>query len=132
MTTLSKDQVTALLGRVLSPTEETNFNLYLDISKLRLNDLLCFDVAGLEDLPNDLALVWARFFDGVTKENSTEAGNVASKRVEDFQITFRETSSTVMRDIVAANQATLAKYSQCVSHIRHGETIYDRGCHDCI
>ncbi len=121
MANLTKEKVTALLGRPLSTVEDSNFNLYLNIAKLRLEDITCSSFDDMSELPDDLALVWARFFGGVVEENQS-GGNIASKKVEDFQITYRE-SNSVMADLMNQNAATIAKYSQCAGAIRHGETI---------
>ena len=138
--TLTQDEVSALLGRPLTPTETTNFDLYLDIAKLRLNDLVCFDITdpskydeGVTELPNDLALVWARLFGGISAESAQQQnGGVTSKRVEDFQISYRE-GYDPLADLISTNAATIAKYSKCSSGIRHGQTIFDGGgYHDCV
>ena len=126
---LTKSEVTALLGRSLSKIETANFTLYLNIAKMRLTDLLCYDFTKNGDvpvvIPDDLGLVWARFFDGFSKEQKVD-NSVASKRVEDFQIAFREDYSPIA-ELLSQNQATIAKYSKCVSSIRHGRTIFDAG-----
>jgi len=128
---LQQTDVVALLGRTLSQTETINFDLYLNIAKLRVNDLICDDIGVLDPLPNDLALVWARFFGGMAAESAEmAAGGVASKRVEDFQISYRDGHS-VLADLIDKNGAILAKYSKCGSGIRHGRTIFDfGGCDD--
>ena len=131
---LTQEQVTQLLGRSLSTTETTNFDLYLNIAKLRLEDLTCLKIDELAEMPDDLALVWARFF-GVMSAEATEmqSSGVASKRVEDFQIAYRDDHS-VLLDLIDRNGAIIAKYSACGSGIRHGRTIFDSGGFgdDCI
>lgn len=127
MAHITKEKVSSLLGRPLTSEETTNFDIWLNIAELRLSDLICGDVTLIDPLPNDLALVLARLFDGITKENNSVTGNIKSKRVEDFQITYREDSNDVYSEIVNANSATIGKYSECGSGIRHGKTIYDDG-----
>lgn len=130
--TLIEEQVAALLGRSLTDTETINFDLYLDIAKLRLENLVCFDFtakAELDPLPSDLSLVWARIFGILATENQggeVADRNVESKRIEDFAVTFKDGErSSVFAEIVRLNQPTISKYSRCSSPIRHGKTIYD-------
>ena len=121
--TISQDEVAALLGRSLTPTEDKNFSLYIDIAKLRLNDLLCTDVSKINPLPSDLKLVWARFFGALSAESAEMQSNgIQQKRVEDFYITYRD-SDGAMADLLDKNGAIIAKYAQCGSGIRHGRTI---------
>lgn len=46
---MTKEQVSKLLGRPLTTTEDTNFSLYIDIAKKSLENLLCFDLCDPED-----------------------------------------------------------------------------------
>lgn len=41
---MTKEDISALLGRPLTPTEETNFDLYIDIAKTNLETLICTPV----------------------------------------------------------------------------------------
>jgi len=41
---MTKEELAALLGRPLTPTENTNFDLYLDIAKESLEELLCITI----------------------------------------------------------------------------------------
>lgn len=126
MATLTETKVVALLGRPLSEIEHTNFELYLNIAKLRLNDLICDDLDDMKDLPDDLALVWARLF-GVIELEQNSAGGVTQKRVEDFSISY-DTEFEPLADVIDQNSTTIMKYSKC-GGIRHGRTIYDDGLH---
>ena len=130
---LTQEDVVALLGRSLSTAEKTNFDLYLEIARLRLNDLLCSDIDNIDPLPKDLALVWARFFSALNAEAvEMQSSGVASKRVEDFYITYQEGHS-VWEDLIDKNGSIIAKYSICGTGIRHGRTIFDfGGDNDCI
>lgn len=132
--TINEAKVAALLSRPLTATEITNFDLYLDIAKLRLNYEVCFDITdltqygeGVTEIPNDLALVWARFFGGISAEASQQKnGGVASKRVEDFQVAYRD-GYDPLSELINLNSTTIAKYSKCSSGVRHGRTIFDEG-----
>lgn len=44
MALLSKQTVAALLGRPLTTVEDTNFDLYLEIAKNNVSDILCIDI----------------------------------------------------------------------------------------
>jgi hypothetical protein len=43
---MNKDKVSALLGRPLTPYEDTNFDLYIKIAKENLGTLLCVDLCA--------------------------------------------------------------------------------------
>lgn len=46
---MTKEELSALLGRPLTPTEDTSFDLYLKIAKQNLGDLLCMDICKSEE-----------------------------------------------------------------------------------
>jgi hypothetical protein len=119
--TLTKDQIRALLGRPLSELEDNNFDLYLNIAKIRLDGLVCQEIDELDPLPDDLALVWAQFFGALTDGQHHESG-ISSKKVEDFAIDYRE-GYDPLSEVIAQNSATLAKYSKCESGVRHGKVM---------
>ena len=122
MENMTKENIEALLGRSLSDVEVTNFDLYLKIAGLRLTDLIC---TVPDPMPEDLQLLLARLFDSIAKENTQEAGNVASKRVEDFQINYREGASSVFDEVVNNNNSVIQKYSTCSAGIRCGSVRDD-------
>lgn len=121
---IDQKTVAALVGRSLSKTESDNFDLYLNIAVTRVSDLICDDLTKMEEIPDDLKLVVARFFDALTKEQKLEA-DVESKKVEDFSITYRE-GYLPAEEVMNLCRATLAKYSKCnaADGIIHGGTIY--------
>lgn len=119
MAILKSDTVEALLGRPLSRTETDNFELYAEIAEQRLNGELLRNIGDMDPVPAELKLVLARFFGVIAAENSS-SGAIASKRVEDFYITFRE-GYKPMDEVIAQNASIIAKYRQPV--IRHGRTI---------
>lgn len=120
MVKLDEGKVAALLGRSLSPIEKDNFKLYLDIAKTRLEGLLCRELDDIDPLPNDLALVWARFFGNITDEAKAQGG-ISSKRVEDFSITYREGYNPT-KELMKLNAGIIAKYRAC-GGIRHGKVM---------
>ena len=66
MATLTSDEVEALLGRSLTSVESANFDLYLEIAEIRIEDILCTSLddllttLGVDALPTDLQLVVAQ------------------------------------------------------------------------
>lgn len=124
---IPQEEMAALLGRTLSTIEATNYNLYLKIAILRLEDLLCITIT--KNLPVDLQLLLARCFGTIASEQSATAGlGITNKKVEDFSISFDANAETPMAAFVSQNSALIAKYSECQAPIRAGES-----CHaDCI
>lgn len=70
-------------------------------------------------MPADLQLLIAKLFALVSSMNKGN-GNVKSKKIEDFSITYNENS--VYTQFVIDNAATIRKYSMCdVGKTRHGK-----------
>ncbi len=128
-TIISQDQMAALLGRPLSAIEKDNYNLYLNIAILRLDDLLCIKLEEMEDIPADLQLLIARCFATVLQEQGASANyGINKKQVEDFSISYKEDAASPMVEFVRLNGATIEKYGQCQAPIRSGVV-----CHgDCL
>lgn len=73
-----------------------------------------------ETMPTDLQLLFAKLFALVSSMNKGN-GNVKSKRVEDFTITFNDNST--YDQFLIDNSATIKKYSVCnVGYVRSGST----------
>ena len=76
---------------------------------------------GFEELPADLGSLVAEIFKmyGRTTANNL-SGNVKSKRVEDFSITYGDGSE--MDALASNNSSVIAKYSNCQSaiEVQHG------------
>lgn len=126
---ISNTEMAALLGRPLSTTETDNYDLYLEIATLRLDDLLCIKLEGMADIPADLKLLIARCFDTIHQEQSAANDNgVKSKKVEDFSITYNDVTEAAMVAFVKQNTATLDKYSMCQGPIRSGKVC----CGHCL
>lgn len=126
---ISKTEMAALLGRPLSTIEATNYDLYLSIVILRLNDLLCIDLSSMGDIPADLKLLVARCFATIQEEQNLASSNgIKSKKVEDFSITYNDEVDTPMVAFVKANSATLDKYGMCQGPIRSGKVC----CGHCL
>ena len=128
---ISKETMAALLGRSLSTLEDTNYSLYLNLAILRLDDLLCQKVEEMTTIPEDLQLLLARMFGCTVKEQSASSDSgVASKKVEDFSITYKDESESPMDSLLKLNVNLIAKYSACQAEIRSGEVAHD--CIRCI
>lgn len=117
---ITKQQVSALLGRSLTTVEDTNFNLYLKIAVERLEDLLCITLTS--PLPEGLQLLLARCFATIGLEQLQTASNgVKSKKVEDFDITYADNAMEPMEAFVKQNENALEQYSECQASIRQGK-----------
>lgn len=123
---ISKQEMASLLGRSLTAIENTNYDLYLKIAIIRLEDLLCITFPSSK--PVDLMLLLARCFGVISTENtlSTDGGTVESKKVEDFQVTYDTSDqSSPMVKFVRLNSGLIAKYSECQGKIRSGKLYGD-------
>lgn len=132
---ISQDEMAALLGRPLSDTENQNFDLYLQITILRLDDLLCVKLEDMDDLPVDLKLLIARCFAAILMEQTASASHgVSNKKIEDFSISFEADAASPMVAFVEQNSATIDKYGQCQGPLRTGgrPVICGDCCCDCI
>lgn len=129
---ITQQEMSALLGRPLSNVETDNFELYLEIAILRLDDLLCLKLEDMDDLPADLKLLIARCFATIVSEQEATASHgVTNKKVEDFSISFDASADSPMVAFVAQNSATIDKYGECQGPIRSGVKICGGFC-DCI
>ena len=118
---ISKADMAKLLGRSLSTVEDANYELYLNITVARLQDLLCIKELPTE-LELDFQLLIARCFAVIGVEQNTSLENIESKKVEDFSVNYSANSKeTPMTRFVNINSATIAKYSQCQGKIKSGE-----------
>lgn len=76
-----------------------------------------FTTGDTNTIPADLQLVIAKLFAGVTKKDN---GNVKSKKIEDFNITFMD--ETAYQRFYKDNFGVLNKYSVCdVINVRSGK-----------
>ncbi len=122
---ISKEQMAKLLGRSLSSVEDSNYELYVDLTVERLQDLLCLTEFPVP-LPLDLQLLIARLFGIIGDEQKASMENITSKKVEDFSVTYDNNSKeTPMSKFININQATIAKYSQCQGKVLHGRICFD-------
>lgn len=120
---ISQEDVVALLGRSLSESETQNFNIYLEITELKLKDLLCID-KWPNPLPTDLKMLLAKVFGSIKATQDFERDNgVTSKRVEDFAVNFSENKSSPLSVVLTSEAATVSKYNNCSTGIMHGETL---------
>jgi hypothetical protein len=72
----------------------------------------------VETMPRDLQLLQAKLFALVSSMNKGN-GNVRSKKVEDFSISFND--NPVYNQFLLDNTATISKYSLCsIGNVKHG------------
>lgn len=129
---ISQDQMAALLGRPLTTVETDNYNLYLQIALLRLDDLLCIKIEEMANIPADLQLLIARCFATIIQEQKMAADHgINKKQVEDFSISYESDPSSPMVLFVDQNSATIEKYGACQGSIRSGKVIYG-DCFRCL
>lgn len=77
---------------------------------------------GFEELPADLGSLVAEIFKMYGRVNTANlSGNVKSKSVEDFSITYGDGSE--MDALASKNSSVIAKYSNCQSalEVQHGD-----------
>lgn len=75
---------------------------------------------GFSPIPADLLAVIAGLFDLITKKNKLDP-TIASKRVEDFQIAFRD-GVDIDTEFESKYAHTLSKYSLCdIPNVQHGK-----------
>lgn len=78
-----------------------------------------FTTTPTYSVPPDLQSVLAGLFDLISKKNKIDP-TIASKRVEDFQISFRA-DVDIDADFESKNSVTISKYSLCnIPNIKHG------------
>lgn len=128
MSNLTSAEVEAYLGRTLTKAESDNFDIWETVAELRVEGLICSTISSVistyGELPKDLALVISRYFGAIETDNSPENGQISSKKVEDFSITYNGTSADEI--LVKQNWAILAKYSSC-GKVRNGKTLNHDG-----
>lgn len=203
---MTQQEIEALIGRSLTAREVTNLELYLDIAREQLEEILCISLESIDgsgeveeearvfkprpgmstiftdifsevssvtvngvevdytpyfwdkrrsdfynsvvldskttknvtitaiwafnELPNDLARLWAQMFVLVSKKYSVGSSNVKSKQVEDFRITLGDMSDT--DSFAYENVVTLSKYEMCdIDIVRHGRVCDNHGYLSC-
>lgn len=96
------------------------FNSIIFSKKLRARDVIEVDaVWGFECYPADIKSLIAKAFLLVSQPLKA-ASNVKSKKVEDFSITYSD--STKEEQFEIENSKVISKYSLCnLGYIRHGE-----------
>lgn len=96
----------------------TTYNSIVFDKPLRHKDTVAVTALwGYETLPNDLGWLLSQMIALVGSKYSTKG--VKSKRVEDFSITYME--STEMEQYIDTNAVTINKYSMChISEFRSG------------
>jgi len=96
--------------------------MFYDNTEITIDAIWGFTPTGspaVSTVPSDLKLLVAQLF-ALVSSMSKSNGNVKSKKIEDFSITFSD--NTVYDQFVIDNQATILKYSLCgITNVRSGE-----------
>lgn len=101
------------------------YNSLVFSSALQDDEIEVTGIWGFSEYPSDLKLLWAKLFSQVSVKN-TGAGNITSKQVEDFRITFND-SVTADQQLASDYASTIEKYGLCgVGNIQHGDVCYGR------
>ena len=118
---ITPEEMTAYLGRPLSKVETDNYQLYLNLARIRLEDLICDELTL--PLPADLALLLARCFAVISQEQDVVTNlGVTNKKVEDFSVSYDTEGEAPMVALVDQNKSIIDKYSRCTGPIRSGRT----------
>ena len=131
-TILTKTETEALLGRSLSSTETTNYDLYMDLAEKRLLGVLC-RTEWPSPVQNDLKLLIAQMFGVIVLEQGAVSDSGAtSKKVEDFSITYGANPETPEVAFERTYAREISKYSECGFKFRSGRVGQDVNCIRCL
>lgn len=129
---ISQEEMAGLLGRPLDEVEQANYDLYLEIALLRLDDLLCIKIEEMSPIPADLKLVIARCFAVIKEEQGFSARRgIDKKQIEDFSISYQSDTADPMVAFVQQNGKIIDKYGNCQGRLRSGKVEYG-DCIQCI
>lgn len=117
--------IEVLIGRPLLDIEAENFNIYYDLAKSKLNNILGGEVfVSWESADIDLRSLLARVF--AINMRNVSSNEVESKSIDGFSVKMRG-SGQVWADFITQNAEVIAKYRINIrAKMRSGETIYDR------
>ena len=116
---------TAVTGYQLAFNGNFNYHFYNSVvfqTPLNGQTVELTGTWGFEELPADLGSLVAEIFKMHGRVNSANlSGNVKSKSVEDFSITYGDGSE--MDALASKNSSVIAKYSNCQSalEVQHGD-----------
>ncbi len=100
---LTTTECEALIGRELDQNEVQNFDLFLNVATLRLNNLLSRDIAEII-APEDLTLIkllTARMMAVISDEQAqAQTRGIAAKAVEDFKIEYDKNAPTPSSELL--------------------------------
>ncbi len=122
---LTTTECETLIGRGLDKNEVQNFDLFLNVATLRLNNLLSRDIAEII-APEDLTLIKlliARMMAVISDEQAqAQARGIVAKSMEDFKIEYDKNANTPLTEYVRQNEDLLKKYTACTGEMRAGRT----------
>lgn len=122
---LTTTECEAFIGRELDKNEVQNFDLFLNVATLRLNNLLGRDIAEIT-APEDLTLIkllTARMIVVISDEQAqAQTRGIVAKAVEDFKIEYDKSANTPFAEYVRQNEDLLKKYTATTYEMRAGRT----------
>lgn len=120
-TLITKTETEALLGRPLTPVENKNYALYLDLAVTKLVSLLCLSEPPTEITDVRMKDLLAHLFGVKTAEAEYMKRNgISAKQVEDFRVTYDGEEKTPMEALVETYASEIAALSKCGA-IRSGK-----------
>lgn len=117
--------IAALIGRPLLKTESENFDIYYELAKSKLNNLLGGEVfVDWNESEADLKLLLSKIF--ALNTQGMASGDVESKSIDGFSVKMRS-AGQIWSDFTTQNAGIIAKYRKIERvKVRSGDNIYDR------
>mgnify|MGYP007112554592 CR=1 FL=1 len=109
---LTQDDYKLLTGQTVNCSDE-DWDILVDIAKLRLASFLCLDeFPELDETNNDLALLLANFLCSSLKFQGAP-DTIESKSVRNFTINFKSSATNAFEQIYKQYEDIIEKYNKC-------------------
>lgn len=109
---LTQDDYKLLTGQTVNCSDE-DWDILVDIAKLRLASFLCLDeFPELDETNNDLALLLANFLCSSLKFQGAP-DTIESKSVRNFTINFKSSATNAFEQIYKQYEDIIEKYTKC-------------------
>lgn len=109
---MKQDEYKLLTGQSVCLSDE-NWELLVDLAKMRLASLLCLDpFPELDDNNKDLVLLLANFLCATLKFQGAP-DTIESKSVRNFTINFRSSATNAFEQIYSQYRDIIEKYDKC-------------------
>lgn len=131
-TILTKEETATYLGRPLTSAENDYFEAWMELAQTRLLGVLCLSEYP-EEVPSGLKLLIAQMFGVVVKDlKAIQDSDVASKKVEDFSVSYGSNpdSPEVVFEKTFARE--IAEFSKCGRGVKSGRRLRSGDCVRCI